>query len=165
MFSVSDFVTPLALASTTIIALASSPGTGPADMAHASPKFTSTNVAVGMPQEPADDLPTADQLRTILYTVANPDIPTLEKSAYVDGGVSEGTAACMDQYFSQAKQHGVFPLDFDVSDVRTAGPGAADAEVVITGPRMNPYKNRIRFVYEDGWRLTKNSIAQFVTEV
>lgn len=165
MFSVSDFVTPLALASTAIIALASSPVAAPTNMVRASSKFTSTNVVADAPREPTVDLPTADELRGILYIVANPGIPALEKGVYLDGGVSEGTAACMDQYFSQAKQHGVIPLDFDVSDVREAGPSAVDAEVIVTGPRMNPYKNRMRFVQENGWRLTKNSIAQFVTEV
>lgn len=112
---------------------------------------------LGVPSEPAPDMPTSDELTRILSTLARPDIPTAAKSGLVEGGISPKQAVLVDDAFSRARSTGSLPLSFTVTDVKLSGPGLVSAQVAVSGPRTNNFDTPLAFVNQNGWKLERVS--------
>lgn len=116
------------------------------------------------PEQPADAAPTAGELKSVLNSVADPNVPAIQKGPFVQGGVDVGMAEIADGYFNEARDNGSFPLSFSVADIQTPEPGVADAAVTVTGPKLkSPYNHRVTFVNEEGWKISKASIFDIVS--
>ncbi|MFY9337359.1 MAG: hypothetical protein WAO90_15365 [Mycobacterium sp.] len=110
-----------------------------------------------MPLNPAVDLPSADQLNSVLYGLADPNVPFASKSYLVEGGLGRLEARTADALMRKAVANGQVPLNFTIADIVPAGPGAATANVTASGPGMPATTQAITFVDQAGWKLSRNS--------
>lgn len=110
-----------------------------------------------LPLDPATDVPTADQLSSVLYGLADPGTSFQSKGYLVEGGIGlvEGRAA--DGLMKNAVAKGMMPLSFSISNIAAAGPGAATASVTASGPTLPSTTQSITFVDQGGWKLSRSS--------
>jgi hypothetical protein len=120
------------------------------------PAVTPLVFGTPLPQDPAD-VPTADQLTGILSGLADPSVPFHSKSGLVEGGVGIIEGKTADRLLANASQKGYLPLSFQISNIAAAGPGAATATVVASGPQLAPTTQSVTFVNEGGWKLSRGS--------
>ena len=116
-----------------------------------------------MPLDPADDLPTPDQLYAVLNGLANPGVPFRSKGNLVEGGVGVIEGRTADAVMKNAVAEGKLPLSFSVSDITPVGPGAASANVTASGPALAPTTQNVTFVDLGGWKLSRSSATQVLT--
>lgn len=116
-----------------------------------------------MPLDPADDLPTPDQLYAVLNGLANPGVPFRSKGNLVEGGVGIIEGRTADAVMKNAVAEGKMPLSFSVSDITPVGPGAASANVTASGPALAPTTQNVTFVDRGGWKLSRGSATQVLT--
>jgi len=123
----------------------------------AAPAITPVVFGAPLPLDPAADVPTADQLNSVLYGLADPSVSFQTKGYLVEGGIGliEGRAA--DGVMKNAVAKGMLPLSFSVSNITAAGPGAATASVTASGPTLAPTTQSITFVDQGGWKLSRAS--------
>jgi hypothetical protein len=110
-----------------------------------------------MPLNPVADMPSADQLNSVLYGLADPNVPFASKSYLVEGGLGRLEARTADALMRKAVANGQVPLSFSIADIVPAGPGIATANVTATGPGMPATTQAITFVDQGGWKLSRNS--------
>ncbi|WP_307856793.1 hypothetical protein [Mycolicibacter acidiphilus] len=111
-----------------------------------------------MPLDPAAAVPQPDQLTDVLNTLADPGIPAAGKSNLIEGGLGPLEMSVMDRKMAKGVQNGKFPLSISVANIAPAGIGAATADVTASGPKMEPRSVNLRFVDQDGWKLSKTSL-------
>ncbi len=109
------------------------------------------------PQDPAAEVPSPDQLTGVLNGLADPGVPFAGKAGLVEGGISPVEAHAADKRLRKAAQNGQLPLSFGVANIAPAGPGAATADVTVSGPRLAPRTMNVGFVDQDGWKLSRSS--------
>ncbi|MGV0992409.1 MAG: hypothetical protein ACOYB7_09145 [Mycobacterium sp.] len=124
-----------------------------------SPAVALVVFGVPLPQDPAADLPTADQLSGVLAALADPGVPFAAKGYLVEGGIGRLEARAADGLMQKAVAKGQVPLNFGVSNIAPAGPGAASANVAATGPSMPATTKNITFVDQGGWKISRASAA------
>ena len=114
------------------------------------------------PLDPAADVPTSDELIAVLNGLADPSVPFRSKGNLIEGGVGivEGRAA--DRLMANASQQGYLPLSFQVSNIQPAGPGAASASVIASGPNLAPKTANVVFVDEGGWKISRTSATSLL---
>ena len=110
-----------------------------------------------MPQDPAADLPTAEQLYGVLYGLADPNVPFAAKSNLVEGGIGRIEARAGDGLMKNAVAKGQLPLNFSVANIAPAAAGAASASVTATGNGVGPITQNIVFVNQGSWKLSRAS--------
>ena len=110
-----------------------------------------------LPLDPAADVPTSDQLMSVLNGLADPSVPFRSKSALVEGGVGIIEGRTADSLMKNAAAKGELPLSFQVSNIAPAGPGAATATVTATGPQLAPTTQTVTFINQGGWKLSRGS--------
>lgn len=123
----------------------------------ASPAVQPVVFGTPLPQQPAADVPTADQVYAVLNGLGDPNVPFRSKAHLVEGGIGivEGRAA--DRLVDSGLQKGYFPLSFDVADITPVGPGLASATVTASGPNLTPTTQTVTLVNAGGWKLTRAS--------
>jgi hypothetical protein len=114
---------------------------------------------VPLPQDPAADVPSADQLNSVLSGLANPSVPFANKAYLVEGGIGRLEARTADALMRNAVAKGQLPLSFSVGAITPAGPGAASATVTATGPGMPPTTQNVTFINQGSWKLSRASAA------
>ncbi|MGV0633092.1 hypothetical protein ABQE69_05235 [Mycolicibacillus trivialis] len=131
-------------------------GTAPA------PQVQLTTLGAPLPLEPAEALPTADQLTGVLTSLADPAVPFASKGNLIEGGIGgvEGTVA--DRKLQKAARKGQLPLSFSVDNIAPAGPGTAAADVTVSGPKMAARTMNLTFVNQGGWELSRSSATQLI---
>lgn len=112
-----------------------------------------------LPLNPAVDIPTSEQLNTVLYGLADPNVPFASKSYLVEGGLGRLEARTADALMRKAVANGQVPLNFTVADIATAGPGVATANVTAVAPGMPATTQTISFVDQGGWKLSRSSAS------
>lgn len=124
----------------------------------AAPAVQPVVFGVPMPQQPpAVDVPSVDQVMTVLNGLGNPNIPFRSKSGLIEGGVGIVEGRTADRLVANALQEGYFPLSFSVANIAPAGPGAATAVVTASGPALAPVSQTVTFVDAGGWKLSRAS--------
>jgi len=122
-------------------------------------------VGAPLPQDPppAQNLPTADQLTSILTNLADPGVSYTNKTGLVEGGISSGEGHLVDHELRKAYRDGELPLSFNVSNIQPAGSNAASADVAISGPKLSaPVTKNVTFINQGGWVLSHDSATELV---
>ena len=117
------------------------------------------------PAVPGADVPTADQLLTVLNSLQDPSVPFASKSNLVEGGVGGVEGHMADKKLQQAAAKGSLPLTFNIANIQPAGPGTASANITATGPRLAPTTENITFVDQGGWKLSRTSAMTLIQSV
>jgi hypothetical protein len=117
------------------------------------------------PLSPGADVPTPDQLITVLNGLQNPSIPFASKSYLVEGGIGGVEGRIADRKLQKAAANGSLPLSFNIANITPTGPGAASADVTATGPRLAPTTQNITFVDQGGWKLSRGSAMTLLQAV
>lgn len=116
---------------------------------------------------PAQNVPTADQVTSILTNLSDPGVSYHTKDSLVEGGIGSGEGHVMDHELRKAYRNGELPLSFVVSNIEQNGPTTATADVAISGPKLPaPVTKNLMFVNQNGnWVLSSPSATQLVQAV
>ena len=117
-----------------------------------------------LPLAPGVDLPTPDQLVTVLNTLQDPSVSFASKGYLIEGGIPV-PASLADHELQKAADKGSLPLTFNISNIAPAGPGAATATITATGPHLAPTPEYLRFVDQGGWKLSHDSAMTLIQSV
>jgi hypothetical protein len=113
--------------------------------------------------QPEANLPTISDLTTVLTNLSNPGVSYKAKEGLVEGGISPGQGRGLDHELRKGYRNGDFPLSFEVSNIQPSGPGRANADVAISGPKIPaPVTMNLAFVDQGGWVLTQDSAMELV---
>ncbi|OBK18188.1 hypothetical protein A5635_02825 [Mycobacterium asiaticum] len=122
-----------------------------------------------LPLDPAPvpapaNLPTAPQLTGILTNLADPNVSFANKGNLVEGGIGGTEARLADHQLKKAAKNGQLPLQFNIANIQPAAePGAATADVAVSGPKLSPpVTQNITFVNQGGWVLSRSSAMQLL---
>jgi hypothetical protein len=116
------------------------------------------------PVAPSADLPTADQLATVLNTLQDPSVSFAQKGDLVEGGIPV-PASLADHELQKAAAKGSLPLTFNFTSITPAGPGMAAAALTATGPHLAPTYENLTFVNQGGWKLSHDSAMTLMQSV
>ncbi|OBI92405.1 hypothetical protein [Mycobacterium asiaticum] len=118
------------------------------------------------PPAPAEQLPTAEQLSSLLTNLADPGVSYRTKEGLVEGGIGSGEGHVVDHELRKAYRNGELPLSFAVSNIAPAGPNRASADVAVSGPKLPaPVTKNLTFVNQGGWMLSADSESALVQAV
>lgn len=115
---------------------------------------------VPMPLDTPGDIPSTDDLYSVLNGLANPNVPFSLKGHLVEDGIGNLEGRAADALMRKAVARGLLPLSFQITDIATLGNGVASANVTASGPGMAPTTENITFVDHGGWKLSSGSAAQ-----
>lgn len=110
------------------------------------------------------NVPTPDQLVTVLNTLQDPSVPFANKGYLVEGGIPV-PAGVADHELQKAAAKGTLPLTFNITNIVPSGPGAAMATITASGPRLAPTPEYLRFVDQGGWKLSHDSAMTLISAV
>ena len=116
------------------------------------------------PVVPGADVPTPDQLATVLNTLQDPSVSFANKGYLIEGGVPV-PASLADHELQKAAAKGSLPLTFNITNIQPAGPGAASASITATGPHLGPTTENLTFVNQGGWVLSRTSAMTLIQSV
>jgi hypothetical protein len=116
------------------------------------------------PVVPGADVPTPDQLATVLNTLQDPSVSFANKGYLIEGGVPV-PASLADHELQKAAAKGSLPLTFNFTSITPAGPGVAAAALTATGPHLAPTYENLTFVNQGGWKLSHDSAMTLIQSV
>ena len=116
------------------------------------------------PVVPGADVPTPDQLATVLNTLQDPSVSFANKGYLIEGGVPV-PASLADHELQKAAAKGSLPLTFNFTSITPAGPGVAAATLTATGPHLAPTYENLTFVDQGGWKLSHDSAMTLIQSV
>lgn len=116
------------------------------------------------PLAPAVDIPGPGQLSGVLNGLADPAVPFAAKADLVEGGVGGAEASMADHKLQKAARKGELPLAFSVANIEPAGPGAATADVTVSGPKLAPVTQNVTFIDQGGWKLSRASAMSLLQQ-
>jgi hypothetical protein len=156
------------MAAVAAIGAAASGVTCIASVSAVSPQVQPVVFGAPLPQDPvtpaAVDLPTADQLVTVLNTLQDPSVSFASKGYLVEGGIPVPVGLA-DHELQKAASKGSLPLLFNISNIVPSGPGAATATITASGPHLAPTPEYLRFVDQGGWKLSHDSAMTLISAV
>ena len=117
-----------------------------------------------LPLDPADAVPTADQLMGVLNGLQAQGVSFTSKASLIEGGLAPFEARIADSQFQQAVAGGGLPLSFNVANISPAGAGAATADITASGPKLAPTTRNVRFVNQGGWKISRSSAMALIQE-
>jgi hypothetical protein len=135
-----------------------------ASVTAASPRVQPVVFGAPLPLDPGVDLPTADQLITVLNTLQDPSVSFANKGYLVEGGIPVPVGIA-DHELQKAASKGSLPLTFNISNIVPAGPAAATATITASGPRLAPTPEYLTFVDQGGWKLSHDSAMTLISAV
>jgi len=134
----------------------------------ASPRVQPVVFGAPLPQDPVApvgvNLPTPDQLVTVLNTLQDPSVSFANKGYLVEGGIPVPIGIA-DHELQKAASKGSLPLTFNISNIVPAGPGSATATITASGPRLAPTPEYLTFVDQGGWKLSHDSAMTLISAV
>jgi hypothetical protein len=116
------------------------------------------------PVVPGADVPTPDQLATVLNTLQDPGVSFADKGYLIEGGVPV-PASLADHELQKAAAKGSLPLTFNFTSITPVGPGVAAATLTATGPHLAPTYENLTFVDHGGWKLSHDSAMTLIQSV
>jgi hypothetical protein len=117
------------------------------------------------PAVPGADVPTPDQLVSVLNSLQDPSVPFASKSNLVEGGVGGVEGHMADKKLQKAAANGSLPLTFNITNIQPAGPAAASANITAAGPHLSPITENLTFVDQGGWMLSRTSAMTLIQSV
>lgn len=145
------------VAAVAAITAAATGGSSIASVIHPAPQVQPVVFGAPLPLDPAADVPTPDQLISVLNGLQNPGVPFASKSSLVEGGIGPVEGKIADRQLQKAAQNGDLPLSFNVANIAPASAGSATADVTASGPRLSPRTQTVTFVNQGGWKLSRSS--------
>jgi hypothetical protein len=131
------------------------------DEQNASPQTTPTAAAASLspaatPQ--AAPLPSPDALAGVLYRLADPAVPGLQKVNLVEGATPEN-GAVFDEFANALVNGGFAPVKFDARDIVWSDRDPADVVANVNVGSPDPHGPRFSFPmefkpYQGGWQLS-----------
>lgn len=122
-------------------------------------------VSGSLMRQPAAEVPTREQLLSVLYSLADPAVPFFFKGDLVEDGIGGFEGAVADGGIQIAALKNELPLSFKITDIEPVRPGKVRATVVVTGPELNGVTKRLTFFNQDGWRLQHASALSLLQAV
>lgn len=122
------------------------------------PEVQLATFAAPLPLAPATDVPTSGQVVSVLSGIANPNVAAADKSGLVEGGLSPIERSIMDSRMRKGLENGKLPLTISASNIQQVGPGAATADVTASSAKLQPHTVNLKFVNQDGWKLSHSSL-------
>ncbi|WP_422224518.1 hypothetical protein [Mycobacterium sp.] len=116
------------------------------------------------PVVPGADVPTPDQLATVLNTLQDPSVSFANKGYLVEGGIPF-PASIADHELQKAAAKGSVPLTFNITNIAPVGPAAASASITATGPHLAPTVENLTFVDQGGWKLSHDSAMTLIQSI
>jgi hypothetical protein len=116
------------------------------------------------PVVPGADVPTPDQLATVLNTLQDPSVSFANKGYLIEGGIPF-PASIADHELQKAAAKGSVPLTFNITNIQPAGPAAASASITATGPHLAPTVENLTFVDQGGWKLSHDSAMTLIQSI
>jgi hypothetical protein len=138
-----------------------------ASVTGASPQVQPVVFGVPLPQDPivaGADLPTPDQLATVLNTLQDPSVSFANKGYLVEGGIPF-PASIADHELQKAAAKGSVPLTFNITNIAPVGPAAASASITASGPHLAPTVENLTFVDQGGWKLSHDSAMTLIQSI
>jgi hypothetical protein len=135
-----------------------------ASVTGASPRVQPVVFGIPLPQAPVVDLPTPDQLATVLNTLQDPGVPFANKGYLVEGGIPF-PASIADHELQKAAAKGSVPLTFNITNIAPVGPAAASASITASGPNLAPTVENLTFVDQGGWKLSHDSAMTLIQSI
>ncbi|BDB42883.1 MULTISPECIES: hypothetical protein [Mycobacterium] len=117
-----------------------------------------------LPLDPSPALPAAADLLALLNALQDPNVSFVDKSHLVEGGISPVEAHLADARMKQAVAHGELPLTAAVANIQPAGPDQASADVTISGPKLTPVTQKLTFIKQGDWKITRASAVSLLEE-
>lgn len=155
-------VMKLLVARATATAVLGVAATGAFAMAATAPATHEVRPAVfdiPVPLNPAADLPSAEQIVSLLSGIADPNVSAADKSGLVEDGLGPIERNVMDGRMKKGVENGKLPLTISAANIEPAGTGAATADVTGSGPKTSPRSVNLTFVNDDGWKLSHSSLT------
>jgi hypothetical protein len=116
------------------------------------------------PVVPGADVPTPDQLATVLNMLQDPSVSFANKGYLIEGGIPV-PASLADHELQKAAAKGSLPLTFNFTSITPAAPGVAAATLTATGPHLAPTYENLMFVNQGGWKLSHDSAMTLIQSV
>ena len=135
-----------------------------ASVTAASPQVQPVVFGAPLPLDPGVDLPTPDQLVTVLNTLQDPSVSFASKGYLVEGGIPVPPSLA-DHELQKAAAKGSVPLTFNFTNIVPAGPGAASASITAAGPHLAPTVENLTFIDQGGWKLSHDSAMTLIQSV
>ena len=138
-----------------------------ASVTSASPQVQPVAVGAPLPLDPvvaAVDLPTADQLASVLNMLQDPSVSFANKGNLIEGGIPVPIGLA-DHELQKAASKGSLPLTFSFTSITPAGPGIAAATLQAAGPHLAPTWENLTFVDQGGWKLSHDSAMTLISAV
>ena len=110
------------------------------------------------------DVPSPDQLVTVLNTLQDPSLSFAQKGDLIEGGIPVPIGLA-DHELQKAASKGSLPLVFNISNIVPSGPAAATATIFASGPHLAPTPEYLRFVDQGGWKLSHDSAMTLIQSV
>lgn len=114
------------------------------------------------PAAPEENVPTPDQVTSVLDRLTDPNVGYQGKLGLVENGLSPEEGQGLDQDLARFNGHGELPYNFAVSDIQAAPDGMAGATISLTGPKIPiPQIRPIALANQGGsWLLLHDSYTQ-----
>jgi hypothetical protein len=155
------------VAAVAVIGAAAAGVTCIASVTAALPTVKSVDFSAPLPLDPVvagANVPTPDQLATVLNTLQDPSVSFANKGYLIEGGVPV-PASLADHELQKAAAKGSLPLSFNFTSITPAGPGVAAATLTATGPHLAPTYENLTFVDQGGWKLSHDSAMTLIQSV
>jgi hypothetical protein len=136
-----------------------------ASVTGASPQVQPVAFGAPLPLDPVAagvDLPTADQLATVLNSLQDPSVSFAAKGNLIEGGIPVPIGLA-DHELQKAASKGSLPLTFNFTSITPAGPGIAAATLQAAGPHLAPTWENLTFVHQGGWMLSHDSAMTLIS--
>lgn len=106
-------------------------------------------------------LPAPEALTDVLYRLADPAVPGVEKIALIEGA-NRADAGTLDKFTAALKDGGYLPLTVDASGItwsdRYPGNAAADVNATSANPDTGGFSLPMEFKpHEGGWQLSRQT--------
>jgi hypothetical protein len=137
-----------------------------ASVSAGSPRVQPVVLGAPLPLDPVApagvDVPTANQLATVLNALQDPSVSFAQKGDLIEGGIPVPIGIA-DHELQKAASKGSLPLIFNITNITPSGPGAAMATITASGPHLAPTPEYLRFVDLGGWKLSHDSAMTLVS--
>ena len=117
------------------------------------------------PVVPGADLPTPDQLVTVLNSCRTRACPSPARATSSKAASAAPIGHFADHELQKAAAKGSLPLTFNITNIVPAGPGAASANITASGPHLAPTTENLTFVDQGGWKLSRDSAMTLIQSV
>lgn len=139
----------------------SAPSTPALPVTSAPPAPVQTPAAAPAPAPQIPPVPVPEALTDVLYRLADPAVPGIEKVDLVEGA-SADKAVVLDKFATALRDGGYAPMTFDATDIAWSDRDPADVVANITVTPANPDAGGFSFPmeftpYQRGWQLSERT--------